>query len=143
MVSSPEKAAAARSGVNMRSYDSGTTFCGSRCAAAPMPSTKLNTVTAKKRFIGVPFELVIRFCFTVRYLRKLRSDCSTHRPPLSVRIPYGIMDGGMAYKDSRQADELWQRFATCWGLDALPTIVVYFACACGALVRKSRGGPRP
>src|SRR5947209_12987980 len=69
-----------------------------------MLNTKLNTVTAKKRFIGVPFELVIRFCFTVRYLRKLRSDGSTHRPPLSVRIPYGIMDGGMAYKDSRHAE---------------------------------------
>src|SRR2546425_10358895 len=63
-----------------------------------MLNTKLNTVTAKKRFIGVPFELVMRFCFTVRYLRKLRSDGSTHRPPLSVRIPYGIMDGGMAHQ---------------------------------------------
>src|SRR5260370_783361 len=77
-----------------------------------MLNTKLNTVTAKKRFIGVPFELVIRFCFPVRYLRKLRSDGSTHRPPLSVRIPHGIMDGGMAHKDSRHADELWQRFVT-------------------------------
>src|SRR5713101_4763512 len=113
MVSSPEKAAAARSGVNVRSYDSVTTFCGSRCAEAPMPNTKLNTVTAKKRFIGVPFQLVIRFCFPVRYLRKLRSDCSTLRPPLSVRTPHGIMDGGMAHKDSRHADESWQRFVIC------------------------------
>src|SRR5712691_2741250 len=69
-----------------------------------MLNTKLNTVIAKKRLIGGPFELVIRFCFPVRYLRKLRSDCSTHRPPLCARIPYGIMDGGMAYKDSRHAE---------------------------------------
>src|SRR5260370_31279967 len=106
MVSSPEKAAAARSGVNVRSEDSGTTFSGSRCAEAPMLNTKLNTVTAKKRFIGVPFELAIRFCFTVRYLRELRGHCSTHRPPLSVRIPYGIMDGGIAQKDSRLTGRL-------------------------------------
>src|SRR3989442_14254801 len=97
-----------------------------------MLNTKLNTVTAKRRFIGVPFELVIRFCFPVRYLRKLRSDGSTHRPPLSVRIPHGIMDGGIAYKDSRHAEravaaicdlqrgsvvaKLFSR-SFCWGQD--------------------------
>src|SRR5260370_29995319 len=108
-----------------------------------MLNTKLNTVIAKKRFIGVPFELVIRFCFPVRYLRKLRSDGSTHRPPLSVRIPYGIMDGGMAYNDSRHAERAGAAICDLLALDALPTIVVYFACTSGPLVRTNRGGPRP
>src|SRR5260370_38583080 len=98
-----------------------------------MLNTKLNTVTAKKRFIGVPFELVIRFCFPGRYLRKLRSDGSTHRPPLSVRIPYGIMDGGMDYQDSRHAERAGAPISDLLGLDPRPTIAVHFACTSGRL----------
>ncbi len=113
------------------------------------------TTLAKLQPLIVPPHSVLKpYCCTIKPCFLLNTTASPHAQVVFRKASEGFQQSLATIPETAfDLGILWVETQCFWptqspsragrGLDALPAIVVYFACASGALVRKSRGGSRP